>query len=147
MVYSTKHCPKKHTLLTCRPVAASLLRWLNKNTGSGGGWLLGQRALWTLPQWGEAFFFWMNEYSTRNTFKSFQWESEMEKRPKHHTIELWEIWGNILAAYIQRAGYKTMRQWPLILLMSQSERRLSQTCPEQDCNYMSSISKQPLPTT
>lgn len=38
VVYSVRHCPKKHTMLTA--VAAALLRWLNKNTGSGGGRLV-----------------------------------------------------------------------------------------------------------
>lgn len=38
VVYSTRHCPKKHTMSTA--VVATLLRWLNKNTGSGGSRLV-----------------------------------------------------------------------------------------------------------
>lgn len=39
-LYSTRQSPEKHTVLAA--VAATLLRWLSKNSGNGGGILFGK---------------------------------------------------------------------------------------------------------
>lgn len=63
VVSSARHCPDKHTMSTA--VAATLLRWLNKNTGSGGSRLVRDFEL------GLVFFIpFLNKCCIRNALKS-----------------------------------------------------------------------------